>query len=901
MEWLRDASFLLVMMMMMMATIFPACAPKRSSRLLLSSIPEVCQSAKVNLEAGQMAWIVSPGSKVPGVIDGTQGICKWTIKVPAGYGIELEVVRFRLRNSRHCQVTNVQIVPRLSVPRQVNRPLTRFCGRGPRSKIWRTTYSEIDLEYAGLRDQGHLGQIQGNSSTENELLHQEQRPEAHSRPHGRSRPSTAEKLDKIKALQRYYQKKRQEQERDDPQGYQQRLAQTKQFHGFKRRHDGGSDNRRFYRHSNHTGNSVHHEEDDNTIFVIDDEHFLYDNDSQVYGSFSVHPKSTYLRLFSAGEPAWISGNELNSSETKYEEYLNVLGELSKASRKLGRSRKKVKQNNKKAKKKKSQFESGHLVGDSTERVTRSARPRRRTTRRRAKTRSYRTQYYTVSLGRPRTTRKQYRVSIAKHDEPSSTEHASPHDPQRPTETHYFRSREHNEIIPEKPTKLSFVGESKEMFTPKMSHHNPTSSSSSSSLISKEPEDLSGSKGTKKESFVIKVSAFQSSCGGSITAEKGRFASPGYPKKMGGKRSCLWNFQTSGETSWKLECIHFRIRKSPRCRRDHIAIRINDAEWTRYCGREGPSLTLTSSHSSKVDVALNTFRNSSARVICSWETVSLGFRHSSYQRYWSYNLTRIPATTPSTTTTTTTTTTPSTKLIAKPSWSCPDYVHLNKEHTMCKPTPATCAIYQQGLTVTDQQQILKSHNDYRAKVARGEESGGLPGPQYSASDMQQLSWNGELAQVAQAWASACPDYHDCHECRKLLSRSYYVGQNIFYEWSSSNPGPVWETAVRLWYEEVKYVPNYLVKDFRVMNHAVIGHYTQLVWADTKEIGCGAAYHDCTKVFRGRSWKLKCKIYVCNYGPTGNYVRKPMYTIGPPASACPDGSAPSREYPGLCTTQ
>lgn len=104
----------------------------------------------------------------------------------------------------------------------------------------------------------------------------------------------------------------------------------------------------------------------------------------------------------------------------------------------------------------------------------------------------------------------------------------------------------------------------------------------------------------------------------------------------------------------------------------------------------------------------------------------------------------------------------------PHRSCHDYTRLSHEHTMCSSTPSTCAIYQEGVISSDRQLILDSHNKYRAKVARGEESQGLPGPQYSASDMQQLVWNEELAQVAQAWASTCPSYHDCHDCRKLLS-------------------------------------------------------------------------------------------------------------------------------------
>lgn len=49
--------------------------------------------------------------------------------------------------------------------------------------------------------------------------------------------------------------------------------------------------------------------------------------------------------------------------------------------------------------------------------------------------------------------------------------------------------------------------------------------------------------------------------------------------------------------------------------------------------------------------------------------------------------------------------------------------------------------------------------------------------------------------------------------RVSTGNYYVGQNIFYEWSSTDAGSVWETAIRLWYEEVQYVPNYLTKSYR----------------------------------------------------------------------------------------
>lgn len=51
---------------------------------------------------------------------------------------------------------------------------------------------------------------------------------------------------------------------------------------------------------------------------------------------------------------------------------------------------------------------------------------------------------------------------------------------------------------------------------------------------------------------------------------------------------------------------------------------------------------------------------------------------------------------------------------------------------------------------------------------------------------------------------------------------------------------------------------------------IGHYTQIVWADTTKIGCGKIrYTDSNGSIR---------LYlICNYGPSGNYDGEPIYKI------------------------
>ena len=44
--------------------------------------------------------------------------------------------------------------------------------------------------------------------------------------------------------------------------------------------------------------------------------------------------------------------------------------------------------------------------------------------------------------------------------------------------------------------------------------------------------------------------------------------------------------------------------------------------------------------------------------------------------------------------------------------------------------------------------MKKHNEHRSKIAKGLESKGVDGPQPTASDMRELVWNDELAEVAQ---------------------------------------------------------------------------------------------------------------------------------------------------------
>ncbi|XP_059483035.1 cysteine-rich venom protein pseudechetoxin-like [Neocloeon triangulifer] len=174
----------------------------------------------------------------------------------------------------------------------------------------------------------------------------------------------------------------------------------------------------------------------------------------------------------------------------------------------------------------------------------------------------------------------------------------------------------------------------------------------------------------------------------------------------------------------------------------------------------------------------------------------------------------------------------------------------------------------GLTDEERSEIVNNHNNYRANV------------QPAAADMLSMSWHPDAEKSAQLWASQCKKLvHDNSE--NMNDGKYgHCGQNIFV---SSGQLP-WSTAVKAWYSEVSKFKYGSSRN----NFAEIGHYTQVVWAQSHKVGCGYAQcRDSTGYFHN---------YVCNYCPAGNVVGKinTPYKAGAKCSACPNSCLSN----GLC---
>ncbi|KAL4605239.1 hypothetical protein ACB092_09G014500 [Castanea dentata] len=117
------------------------------------------------------------------------------------------------------------------------------------------------------------------------------------------------------------------------------------------------------------------------------------------------------------------------------------------------------------------------------------------------------------------------------------------------------------------------------------------------------------------------------------------------------------------------------------------------------------------------------------------------------------------------------------------------------------------------------------------------------------DEPPLKWNRKLARYARRWAAK-----RAFDCRMVHSYGPY-GENLFWakhdHWTPSE-------AVKSWVEEKKY---YDPRKKACAQGHMCGHYTQVVWRDTKRVGCA---------------RTNCKnggLYViCVYDPPGNYVNE-----------------------------
>lgn len=209
---------------------------------------------------------------------------------------------------------------------------------------------------------------------------------------------------------------------------------------------------------------------------------------------------------------------------------------------------------------------------------------------------------------------------------------------------------------------------------------------------------------------------------------------------------------------------------------------------------------------------------------------------------------------------------------------------SRSRTQALPQALQPAKGRQGSNVEPElvQKILDLHNAARREA-------GVP----------PLSWNDNIARFAHQHANNPQIAGLRHRSRQELGS---MGENLAYSWSSSSlpPEKVIKQGIKGWYDEKN---NWTAcgEPFRTANTKLVrwqqgnasglrqvpdpqgekvwGHYTQMIWPSTTEVGCGIG----PDPQREGAWRL-----VCNYSPGGNMLGQDVL----PKERCPSALAQPR---------
>jgi pathogenesis-related protein 1 len=154
----------------------------------------------------------------------------------------------------------------------------------------------------------------------------------------------------------------------------------------------------------------------------------------------------------------------------------------------------------------------------------------------------------------------------------------------------------------------------------------------------------------------------------------------------------------------------------------------------------------------------------------------------------------------------------------------------------------------AFTENEQTEMVTAHNKWRTEV-------GIP----------DIKWSATLADTAQAYADTLKVTQGC---KGVHSGAPGLGENLY--WASALKYSDGTTKIQnitptqgtdKWGSEKQ---NYTYSTNTCATGKVCGHYTQIVWKNTTEVGCGKAV--CAD---------NTQIWVCNYTPQGNVVGQKPY--------------------------
>lgn len=137
-------------------------------------------------------------------------------------------------------------------------------------------------------------------------------------------------------------------------------------------------------------------------------------------------------------------------------------------------------------------------------------------------------------------------------------------------------------------------------------------------------------------------------------------------------------------------------------------------------------------------------------------------------------------------------------------------------------------------------VLEHHNTYR-----------------SALHLPPLTWSDALASDALAWAKHLAVIGKGEHDQRAVGLE---GENL---WWGTAGAYAYGDMVDFWGGEKQDFLYGTFPDCKASRSAVVGHYTQMVWKNTRSVGCAVASNG------------KLDILVCRYSPPGNIIGQKPY--------------------------
>ncbi|CDS39322.2 GLI patholocus tagsis 1 glioma [Echinococcus multilocularis] len=173
------------------------------------------------------------------------------------------------------------------------------------------------------------------------------------------------------------------------------------------------------------------------------------------------------------------------------------------------------------------------------------------------------------------------------------------------------------------------------------------------------------------------------------------------------------------------------------------------------------------------------------------------------------------------------------------------------------------VASEALNSEEQKELIDFHNIKRGSVKP------------SATNMLEMVYSKELENLAVDWVARCKFEHPNWKEHPKYSGT---GQNLALSGGSSRNLVAQATG---WWNEVAY---YTYANNTCASGKVCGHYTQVVWASSGELGCAVQRCDNIKP----DWPKPIFLMACQYKPPGNFAGTKPYTSGDTCSQCPHGT-------------